>query len=256
MSNIQAITADRHGDRNWYRNKNYLFAAQDALCILVAGELPNAILSLPVAFTKIDEQYMPVVVLGLKQGQNSLVDTNGSWSNSYLPNYYRCFPFSVGEQDDECFLCVDEDVALVELDAGIESEPFFDSEGDATDTIKGFLNFLTANVEHRKQTAVICDSLAVLELFEPWPISYKDGDKEKQVAGLFRIKEASLNELSAESFAMLRDNGGLILSYCQLLSMPHISSLIRRVQNQEPVNIGELNFEGLADGGTINFDNL
>lgn len=256
MSNIKVVSVENHSDKRWLRNKNHAFTAKDAACILGAEELPKAILNLPVGFTKVEEQYIPVAVLGLQQGQNLVVDAAGRWFSPYMPAAYRCYPFSVAEKDGQRYLCIDEDVGLSAIPD--EGEAFFDSKGQVTQDVVGILNSLCAHLDSKNRTGALCGSLDDLNLIEPWPISYSISDQTKEVKGLFRINEKLLNELSAESFVSLRDSGALILAYCQLLSMVHINSLIILSQNRNsaPAANRELNLDGIADSGSISFDNF
>jgi len=59
---------------------------------------------------------------------------------------------------------------------------------------------------------------------------------EQNVAGLFRIDEAALNQLPAEAFMELRDAGALLCAYCQLLSMQHLQTLGQLAQVHAKAN--------------------
>ena len=69
MTDFQVITRERHGHQHWLSQSGFLFASGDALCPLVAQELPGAVLSLPIGFVAEGEYFMPVAVQGLTPGQ-------------------------------------------------------------------------------------------------------------------------------------------------------------------------------------------
>ena len=77
-----------------------------------------------------------------------------------------------------------------------------------------------------------------------------------------------MNQLPAEALAKLRDEAGLTVAYCQLLSMQHLQTLGQLAQahdqakakakaqaaNKLPTNAsGELDLEFLKSSGTISF---
>jgi hypothetical protein len=211
-------------------------------------------MSLPLAISKIGDDFCPVAVLGLETGKNSLVDANGTWQGPYIPNTYRCFPFSLLENEGNRILCIDEDEASKEELS--QQEPFFGSKDEPTETILGILKFLNANIDDHEKSLKLCNILDELGLFEPWRISYNINGQDTEVRGLYKINEMALNELSADKFTMLRDEGALILAYCQLLSMVNIHKLSYLTNNPGQLTDSKSGSDAFTDSGTISFDNL
>lgn len=254
MPNIQALSNDRHGRKFWKRSQNYLHTAKDVLCPLVAHEVPQACLSLPIAFSEIDGDFTLVAVLGLEPDQNLVIDAVGQWRGPYVPRIYRSFPFSLALSNDDRILCIDEELTVEEETA--DTELFFKDDGQPTETVLRILDFLSTNFENSKQSASICKTLNDLSLIEPWPLQVVIDNETKSVNGLFRINEDALYNLSEKNLATLRDTRALLVIYSQLLSMSHMKSLVELAQHLLPPTVGELDFDSLDDGGTISFSNL
>lgn len=85
MADYHVIIREQHGHQYWLKQSSYRFASSDALCPLVAQELPTAVLSLPIGFIAEEEHFVPVAVQGLAAGQNLFVAADGRWLTSYIP---------------------------------------------------------------------------------------------------------------------------------------------------------------------------
>ena len=256
MPNIHVISQERHGDKYWKPTGDYNFSSEEVLCPLVAHELPEICLSLPIAFTKTDGKYLPVAVLGLKQGQNLVLGPVGNWKAPYVPRIYRSHPFSLAPSDDQLFLCIDEDFVLNE---GTEtSQPFYKDENSEqpTDSILQIMEFLKRNLDNAQQTEIISQLLNDIELIEPWPLQVVIDEETVTIQGLYRIDETALNSLSGEDLLELKNKRALVVIYCQLLSMTHMKSLVQLAQGTKQHVVEELNFDSLDEGGTLNFENL
>jgi len=228
MPNLVPLSRDRHAGKGWRRLDSYAFAAHTALVPLVASELPKAAMSLPIAFIRQDEHYVPVAVLGLEPTTNLFVAPDGRWIGAYIPSALRGHPFALAyAQTGEQVLCLDEDSGLL-TEAG-QGESFFDEKGEPSEGLRQILAFLQQIELGRQHTTRICDLLAQLGLIQPWPIQIRVGQNERRIQGLFRSDESALNQLSDAHFIELRRAGGLPLVYCQLLAMQHIGLLGRLV---------------------------
>ena len=266
MSNFQAISRARHAKQRWKRYANYAFAAADSVVPLVAAELPKAAMSLPVAFIEQGGVYVPAAVLGLQPGNNVFVAPDWRWVGQYIPAAFRSYPFRLAKTEDgQQVLCIDEDSGL--LTDGSIGEPFFADDGQPARVILDILNFLTQIEQNRTATAAACVVLQKHQLIRPWVITVKKDSGEQQIAGLFQIDEAALNQLPGEALLELRETGALLMAYCQLLSMQHLPVLGQLIDAQSKASAqasslqqlapnGELDLEFLNKGGTISFAGL
>lgn len=265
MADYQIITREHHGHRYWLKQSGHRFAAGEALCPLVAQELPSAVLSLSIGFVAEGEQFMPVAVQGLTPGQNLLVAADGRWLASYIPAPYRGYPFRMAPTEQgEQVLCIDEASDLLSESAG---EPFFNEDGTPAQSVLDILAFFNQIEANRKLTRSICAVLQQHGLIQPWPITVQGEQGEQKVEGLFRIDEAALNALTAEALSEVRNAGGLTVAYCQLLSMQHLPTLgtlaqanteaeKARLAQEALAQKGELHLGFMNESGTFSFGNL
>src|SRR5258706_1773106 len=106
----------------------------NALAISIA-EFAVAARDYPIVFATFDggNSFAPVIVVGLDQGANLLVDASGEWDRAaYFPAFVRRYPFCIsklyvdGEPKSERVVCV---ASAALGDGGIE---LFDASGDPT----------------------------------------------------------------------------------------------------------------------------
>lgn len=261
---MKPISLNEFGNKRFRRFDSYQFAAQDALAPIVVKEMPKACLMLPIAFTHIGDDFVPVAVQGLQPGKNLFVAPDGRWVARYVPAIYRGYPFALANTEDgRQVLCFQENSGLL----GDEGEPFFEDD-KPTKAVNDILDFLTQLAVNRAATSRICSLLKQKKLIQPWPIKLQNPqnpDDGRSIDGLFRIDEAAFNGLDKDSLAELRDGGALPLIFCQLLSMQHLPVLgelakaLAEVERQAalPKNeAGEIDLTFLADDTTISFENL
>ena len=261
MPNFHVISTERHASKRWQRISSYAFAAHEAIVPLTAGELPRALLSLPIAFVEQNETFFPVAVLGLATGKNLFAAPDGHWAGKYIPAILRSYPFCLASRDDgQQVLCIDEDSGL--LGDGSEGEPFFDDEGKPSSAIQGVLNFLTQIEKSRQITVRACTVLKKHHLIKAWPITVKTGAGDQPVGGLFQIDEAILNQLPAEALHEVAKAGALVIAYCQLLSMQQLPVLGELAEAHAsaaariPSAGKELTLDYLNSHETLNFGGL
>lgn len=266
MPNFQVISRERHAALHWKRYSNYAFAAADSVVPLVAAELPKAVMSLPIAFIEQGENYVPAAVLGLQPGNNVFVAPDWRWVGQYIPAAFRSYPFRLAPTPDgQQVLCLDEDSGLI-ID-GPAGEAIFADDGQPAQAILDVLAFLTQIEQNRVATAAACAALQKHGLIRPWTITLKTETGEQQIAGLFQIDEAALNQLPADALLEVRQAGALPLAYCQLLSMQHLPLVGQLIEAQAKASAqelalaqlapnGDLDLEFFNKGGTINFAGL
>jgi hypothetical protein len=109
----------------------------------------------------------------------------------------------------------------------------------------------------------ICAALNAAGVIEPWPVQFEFNGESLSLAGLFRISETKLNALDPEVFAGLRVDGTLLVAYCQMISMQHLSRLANRVigkggKDNAPFSqvAGKSGFDPGGEHGTLSFENL
>ncbi|MDD5175803.1 MAG: SapC family protein [Sterolibacterium sp.] len=266
MPNIQPVSVDRHAKRCWQHATGYAFAAAEAAVPLAVAELSKAVMSLPIGFIEHSGLFTAVAVLGLQPGKNLFVARDGRWVGQYIPAAFRCYPFRLAQTaEGQQVLCIDEDSGLVT--DGPAGENFFNEDGQPTQAVLDIINFIARFEQGRLAMAATCAVLQKHQLICPWPITLKSEAGEQQVAGLFQIDEAALNQLPDAALLEVRQAGGLPLAQCQLLSIQHLPALgglsaahakaAEQAQAAQTILAGgNLDLAFLNEGGTISFRNL
>ena len=258
MSNLQAISRQRHASQRWGRYSSYRFAAHDAWSILTAQELPKAMLHLPIAFTERNGVFVPVALLGLNPGKNLFVTREGRWVGGYIPASYRHYPFVLANTNEgRHVLCFNEDSGLL---ASTDGELFFGPDDQPSPAVAEVLTFLNQLAANHQVTERACAVLQKHNLIQPWAIKIQDPNGEQGVDGLFQIDEVALNQLPAEALIELRNASALVLAYCQLLSKQHLPSLGHLVEAHAKAdaplslkNKNELDLSFLEGSETLKF---
>lgn len=282
MSKYIPITADNFRGKSWKPSPDLRIAAQDAVCALTVQELPNAIMSMPTAFIKLEDQFNLVAVQSLQAGSNYFVSPSNTWLGGYVPAIYRSFPFALlqNESDEsQLVLCIDEDSNLIEDNDEHESfvienveaegeegeeqtEVAADGEGKAelSPALKDVLEFLTHLNAGRNSSRKIIHAVNEHKLIKPWELQIQLETGPQNVEGLYCMDEQAFNQLSDDEVLALKNAGALPLIYCQLLSMSHVAKLaqfanVKSKEESEPAAT-ELDLDGLTDDGSLSFDNF
>ena len=224
MSTMMPITPEHHGAKRWLRPTNYAFAAKDSVAPLIASELAQAALALPIGFANQGEDFVPVALVGLTPDQSLFVSADSLWQGHFVPSAYRFHPFALlPASEGREVLCIDEESGLVT--DGPEGEPFFSDDGEPSKFVADIFASLLEIGTQRLATKSTCALLKAHGLIEPWPVTIQGSSGERQVDGLFCINEDALDALSDAAFLELRASRGLTIAFCQLLSMQHLPAL-------------------------------
>ncbi len=257
MTTPAAVTRDRFGNKFWQHYNSYIFAASSHLTPLVAAELPKALQALPLAFIKQGERFVLFGVLSLTSGQNLYVNQKGQWLGSYIPSSFRSYPFKLARTEgrDDLILYIEEDSGLI---SNTEGEPFFQENGELSESLTGILDFLKKIEQNRSATEKAVSALAETGLMTEWPLRTKVEGTERPVRGLYMIDESKLNSLDDQSLLKLHRSQSLPIAYAQLFSRDNIAMLEKlagakeREMAQKP---DEVDIEKLfGDNDIIRFD--
>lgn len=252
MSSFVAVTRERHGAKSWLRIDSYAFVADRQFVPILGTEMSRAALAMPLGFVRLKENYIMVGLLSLTAGQNLFVAADGCWGGSYIPAAFRSYPFRFVRMEGrrELILSVDEESGLVSEEKNI-GEPFFEESGQISKSLQGVVDLLNAMVKHRQLTDAAVSALAEAGVIAPWPIKWG----EKTVDGLYRIDEATLQEIEDTMFLKLRRAGALAVAYGQLLSMGNVAILEKLAAVRAQIPPEQSPFTKISDDGEfIRFD--
>jgi hypothetical protein len=264
MTELAAISFERHAEKGWNHDGDYAFVAEEAAVPIIGAELNKIALGMPIGFVILDVGYQLVAITSLQPGTNLYVAQNGKWIGDYIPAVLRAYPFQLAQQEgaEDFILCVNEASGLL-VEREDDGNAFFDDQDQPTQEIKDILNFVTNIKAGREVTQEGVNSLAEAGVITPWKINLNNGEKVVPVEGLFRIDEVALKKLDDEGFLAVREAGGLPIAYTQLFSMNQLAVLERlselRIQITElqTANSEAANLTGFSlseDEGSLIFE--
>jgi hypothetical protein len=196
----------------------------------IVGEFILASSSYPLIF--LGDAKMPVVVMGLRQGQNFFVDENGQFDGDhYVPAYVRRYPFvSANTNNDQpSTVCID--VAADFVVSENPERPFFDEKGEPTEYTQQAIDYVGAFENDIKLTEGFSERMRALDLFEKKDVKVaQPGDENSQVtvAEYFGISSEKFGALPADKLAELRNNGDLAAIYAHIFSLQRWERILRR----------------------------
>jgi len=221
--NPEPLDAAQHGGLGVNpAEKPYAFVGQTNIVPLTVTEFAAAALSYPVIFT--GENRQPVVVMGLRQGENLYVSDAGDFRpDAYIPAYVRRYPFVFADdkQNQRLILCIDRGAAIVS--EGGENPLFVD--GQPSDYTNMAMDFCNNFEQERLRTEGFVKLLTDLDLLETRDATFTPRNPDgtpgapQKLAEYYAVSEDKLRALPAEKLAELRDNGALGQIYAHLVSL-------------------------------------
>ncbi len=231
MITWSAVSRTDHARAYWQPSKDFAFVAGEQLIEVFITELSAVIPHYTLGFIRQGESeaFSLAVLLGVGGASNLYVNQDGTWMSSYIPATLKSFPFSLRTVDnnDQRVLCVAEEY----LTDAVDAHAMFKNNDLATDTART-LEFLEKCDKDRILTNIACQALDESGVIEPWPIKIDRGNELEPIAleGFYRINESALNALASEELTTLRNSGGLLIAYAQLLAQAQIKVLDSRAK--------------------------
>ncbi|ODT27075.1 MAG: multidrug transporter [Kaistia sp. SCN 65-12] len=224
------VSRQSHGDLSVKTGNNFAFAREVNSVPLMAAEFSNAAAEYAVVFAGEGENIIPVVLLGVRDGENLYVNEDGSWAGRYVPAFLRRYPFVFSSTDDGAnfTLCVDEEFEGCNRKG--RGERLFDGDGERTLYLQNVLGFLQAYQVQFQRTQALTRRLNDLGLFEAMQARFtlRDG-KMLMLSGFLAVNRERLKELPGDRLAELARADDLELIYLHLQSMRHLSSTAERM---------------------------
>ena len=229
---IQPLSSELH--RNYaVQVDSYKFAEHLISVPILANEIPFAANDFPIVFsaTGVEGEYIPLAMMGLKSGENLLIDEQGKFTTRYVPGFLRRYPFvlSGDKTNDSMALCIDDESSCVYKD-GKKGNRLFDDAGQQTAYLKEVLEFLKDYHLRAEMTQTFCKRLHELDLLEPMQANITfngHSDSNINLTGFFAVKREKLKAISDVDALDLFKKDGLELIYSHLQSMSNLNDLIK-----------------------------
>lgn len=233
FSALEPFDAERHHGLGIRTAAAARFGAALNACYLAATEFFRALHHYPIVFSRLadGDDYVPVAVFGLRDGENLFVDSAGTWdAGAYRPAYLRAYPFytldlppAAAGGEPRSLVCVDP--------AGLDptGPALLTGEGKPTAAWQDRLNFLRDLDGARRQTRSLTETLAEFGLLEPFEAhAHGTGGDIQRLGGLYRVNEQGLNALPPEALATLMERGLMSRIYGHLISLDNFAALLDR----------------------------
>jgi hypothetical protein len=226
---LVALNSKRHAALRVRPQASFEFVRGVHMAALMQAELVRAASIYPIVFVEDPaiDSFRPMALLGLREGENVYVDTDGSWLASYVPAVIRAYPFALaraaGEGEAERFaVCIDAASELVSLTEGAR---LFDAHGTPTEALEQARQWLQQIRDMQLRTDEFCRALAARNLFTPFAVRARRGDETLEVDGCYVINEERLDGLPDAKLFELRREGWLSSIYAHLVSLQQFERL-------------------------------
>lgn len=223
------LDREKHRRRRVRPGKGFGFARKSNSLYLAGAEFGEACKEYPIVFTRgPNGKTVPVVMLGLRNGENLFVKDDEGWDARYIPAFVRRYPFVLAEMPGQSLaVCVDE--ACDGLN-DTEGEALFDEQGQDTPFLKNALEFLGQYQREYVHTASFCQRLEDNGLLTEMNAQAKLADgRSYTVKGLLVVDEKKLLALPDATVLTLFRSGELHLVSMHLLSLSNMQKLVDRI---------------------------
>jgi len=237
----EPLNSDVHGNLGITPNtvNPFAFAKNTQLVPITVAEFAAAALCYPIIFAGTDRT--PAVVMGLQKDHNAYVDADGMMPDgAYVPGFLRRYPFvpATNNGDPEnLMVCIDREASVI---SDKPEQPFF-VDGKPSDFTNRAIEFIQ-NYEMETQGARnFIKVMDELDLFETHDVTIPqpgpDGQSvvQQKIGEFVGLSQDKLNKLPAEKVVELRDNGGLLAIYAQMISQANWQRLVaQEMKNPAP----------------------
>jgi len=228
FNNVVPITQEKHKDKKILPISDFSFAKNLNIAAIMLHEFSRAAALYPIVFLEDKEldQFRPMVLMGLEQGENLHVSDDGKWKSSYIPAIIRRYPFTLARatKEGQFTVCIDDNSDLISTSEGQALFAENGEQGPVLERVKKYLGELQ-QMEHI--TKEFCKFVAEKNMFTPLNMRVRQADKIKNIAGCYVINEERLNNLSDERFLEFREKRYLAPVYAHLSSLGQIERLLK-----------------------------
>jgi hypothetical protein len=240
FKNVVPITLEKHRKKLVKTVENFEFASKINMASVMVYEFSRAASIYPIVFVedKRKDQFKPVALLGLEEGENLFVQDD-KWQASYIPAIIRRYPFALAKTDEEgrFTVCIDDESDLVNEKEG---QALFNDKGEPselTDRVKQYL----AELQQMDQfTEDLCKYLAEKNMFTPLNMKVRIENEMRNITGAYIVNEERLNSLSDETYLEMRAKKYIPVLYAHLSSLPQIERLLTFKGKKKSISVEEL----------------
>ncbi|AMM85777.1 SapC family protein [Martelella sp. AD-3] len=208
----QVLRFEEHKGLGLVARDDYAFSAEATAIPLSVSEFMPAVRQYPIVFIEAAGQPAPVAIVGLRQGQNLMLEKDGSWApHAYVPAYIRRYPFILVQSPDEDtrYLAYDSESDRVKpLAENPEAAPIFNDDGTASKTVAPMLELCEAYHQHRAQDAAFLKAIAEADILLARHVDMEFPDKSRyRLDGFSVIDHERYRNLPARTLKQWTEKG-------------------------------------------------
>jgi len=222
--NLVVLDKEQHKDLKINPLEDLSLARQTAYVPVLANEVALVGAGFPVVFTG-DEKPSLISLVSLG-GESLAVNADGKWISSYVPSYFRKYPFSLAstqENPEQKVILIDEESPLFSKSKG---KQLFKKDGEKSETLTHAIDFLTTHENQMIVTQNVAKVIADSGILEDREISVGEGDEKKVLVNGFKVVDREkLNALSDDILADWVRKGIISMIDAHLKSLDNIQTL-------------------------------
>jgi putative transposase len=230
--NLVVLDKEKHKELKISPLQNLEFARESAFVPVVASEVALVGAAFPVVFSA-DENPSLISIISLGGG-NLALDENGKWITSYVPSFFRKYPFSLAStknNPDQKVILIDEDSKLFSKSKG---KKLFKSSGEQSETLGHAITFLTNHEKEMTISKNVAKIIADSGILEDREIAVGEGEEKKVLVNGFKVVDREkLNALSDDILADWVRKGIISMIDAHLKSLDNIQTLFNIAQQRQ-----------------------
>ncbi len=229
---VVALNSNVHRNLRFDATKvNFNFVRDTTAVLVGAIEFAEASREYPIVFIRSpDGKIRPVVLLGVRSGENLFVDEHGKWEAQYIPAFVRRYPFvmSEGGAAGQLLVCIDEECPALNGDKG---EVLIDEGGNLQPRMNEVMQFLQNFQNEFVRTEQLARQLDDLGLFVQQGARFDTAQGQTfQLNDFYLIDETKFGQLTDEQLPELFRSGALGMAYLHLASLGNMRRLLDRIR--------------------------
>lgn len=237
MPNFALLNNIAHKNLRVIRDHTLAYGDNDMVTVTFPQEFRAVQNEYPIFFQKNSEtgKFIPIVLLGLRQGENLFLSENG-WDAHYIPASIKRRPFLIGihaskpgeEEQASRMVYVDMDSPRISETQG---EAVFLPHGGYSPYLESMVNLLEYIQYGNELNEAFTNGLLQHQLLElvTLDITLKNGERNN-LRGFYTINEDKLGALDSNSIGELHTKGYLEFIYMILASHANVGKLITRIE--------------------------
>lgn len=219
------LTSTEHLNFGIQTNFGQAFAHEVNAVPITVDEFAAAQRYYPIVFAPGPDGGTPLVLLGLREGENLFCDKEGKWNPAtYVPAYVRRYPFLLAKlapDAEELSLCFDDQSGVVI--AGGEGKLFEGTE--PSDVTKNILSFCEQFEHAVQRTRQFMQDINELDLLVDAEATINEGAQPIVFRGFHMIAEDKVQNMHGDKARKLVKSGGMGLIYAHFFSLQTMREL-------------------------------